>query len=152
MANIVCKKWFLFQVESKKNYYQNLLCKVSNKLCTKMLVVATIFLKSRFFFKSRFFLKSQFLKSILICTTDQSAPDQMTIPLNKLPYSIQETSIALAILHASCQVHCNPSRKTKVLGTPRSQLNQKKNTTLASDTEPPSQVASEQSKIFIFST
>ena len=77
-------------------------------------------------------------------------PTRWQYPLINYLTSIQETTIALAILHASCQVHCNPSRKTKVLGTPRSQLNPKKNTTLVSDTEPPSQVASEQSKIFLF--
>jgi len=61
--------------------------------------------------------------------------------------AIQEAQIALAILHASCLVHCNPERKMKVVvGTPRSQI-QKKNSTLVSETERSqvvSQVMSEQ--------
>ena len=63
--------------------------------------------------------------------------------------AIQEAHIALAILHASCQVHCNPRRKPKVVSTPKSATTIKKNTTIVTETEQ-SEAASEQSKMTLF--
>ena len=62
--------------------------------------------------------------------------------------TIQEAHIALAILHASCQVHCNPRRKPRVLSTPKTQT-PKRDKTLVSETEQ-SQPVSEQSKMIFF--
>lgn len=56
---------------------------------------------------------------------------------------IPEANIALAILHASCALHCNPEHKTKVLSSPATQ---KKNTTLVKETQQ-SQIISDQCKL-----